>query len=375
MQSGHMSSFVGTSEAARLLGIAPATLYAYVSRGRISRQTGADGRTSLFALADVEELAERSRRGAIGPRPTIDVRISSSITTLREDGLSVRGHELPDLVRTHSFEAIADLLWTGSLGSGTWKRPSSPLIPHTPGATAPISRLAIAAQVLGDRFPDDDATTAARRLIQVAPDVLGAGRVTGPVALRLASVWNRRPAPELVRAIDVALGLLADHELATSTLAVRVAASVRSSPMAAFVAGLAVVSGPLHGMASIEAHQFLTECAADGVAETVAVYRATRRRIPGFGHKVYRGVDPRFGVMLDAVANVGDLSLVNDVLAEVGRVVPKHPNIDLALGALTFVAGLDDRVPIFAVARIAGWAAHYAEELDEPPVRFRGITA
>ena len=79
--------------------------------------------------------------------------------------------------------------------------------------------------------------------------------------------------------------------------------------------------------------------------------------------------------MLDAVANVGDLSLVNDVLAEVGRVVPKHPNIDLALGALTFVAGLDDRVPIFAVARIAGWAAHYAEELDEPPVRFRGITA
>ncbi len=375
VQSGLMSSFVGTSEAARLLGVAPATLYAYVSRGRISRRTGADGRTSLFALADVEELAARSRRGAIGPRPTIDVRISSSITTLREDGLSVRGHELPELVRGHSFEAIADLLWTGSLGSGTWTSPRQPPLALPVGAVAPISRMTVAAQMLGDAFPNDDAPTAARRLIEQAPDALGAQRVTGSIAVRLASVWHRRPSPELVRAIDVALGLLADHELATSTLAVRVAASVRSSPMAAFVAGLAVVSGPLHGMASIEAHQFLVECARDGVAETVAAYRAQRRRLPGFGHKVYRGVDPRFAVLLDTVSEVGDLSLVNDVLAEVGRVVPKHPNIDLALGALTFVAGLDDRVPIFAVARIAGWAAHYAEELDEPPVRFRGITA
>jgi citrate synthase len=63
------------------------------------------------------------------------------------------------------------------------------------------------------------------------------------------------------------------------------------------------------------------------------------------------------------------------VLAEVGRVVPKHPNIDVAPSALTFAAGLEDRIPTFAVARIAGWAAHDAEELDEPPVRFRGITA
>ena len=107
-------------------------------------------------------------------------------------------------------------------------------------------------------------------MIQAAPDVLGAQRKTGSIAARLASVWLRTPPPDLVDAVDTALGLLADHELATSTLAVRVAASVWASPMAAFSAGLAVVSGPLHGMASIEAHEFLRECVEHGVPETVA---------------------------------------------------------------------------------------------------------
>ncbi len=375
LHSEAVSSFIGASEAARLLGVTTATLYAYVSRGRITRRTGADGRVSLFALDEVEALAARSRRGPLGPRSTIDVRVSSAITVLRDDGLSIRGHELPELVRSHSFEAIADLLWTGETGSGSWpaEHGNTPL--SLPPGLQPVTRLAVAAQVLGDLHPNDDPAGAARRLIQAAPDVLGAQRKTGSIATRLASVWLRTPPPDLVDAVDTALGLLADHELATSTLAVRVAASVRASPMAAFSAGLAVVSGPLHGMASIEAHNFLRECVEHGVSETVAAYRSERRRIPGFGHKVYRGRDPRFDVLLDSVRQLTDDDLVDEVLAEVGRVIPKHPNIDLALGALTYAAGLDDRVPIFAVARIAGWAAHYAEELDAPPVRYRGIIA
>lgn len=379
LHSGGVSSYIGASEAARLLGVSNATLYAYVSRGRIERRTGADGRASLFALDDVEALAKRSRRAPVGPRPTIDVRVSSAITVLRDDGLTIRGHELSELVRTHSFEAIADLLWSGQLGSGIWPRQHAradqALFRTLPAALRPMSRLAVAAQLLGDLHPDDDAAGAARRLIQAAPDVLGAQRRTGSIATRLSSVWFRAPRPALVAAIDAALGLLADHELATSTLAVRVAASVRSSPMAAFAAGLAVVSGPLHGAASIEAHAFLDECSEHGVAETVAAYRRERRRIPGFGHKVYRGRDPRFDMLLDSVRQLGDDGLVDSVLAKVGRVIPKHPNVDLALGALTHAAGLDDRVPIFAVARIAGWAAHYDEELEAPPVRYRGIIA
>ncbi len=370
-----MSSYIGASEAARLLGVTTATLYAYVSRGRIGRSTGADGRTSLFALDEIEELAARSRRAPLGPRPTIDVRVSSTITSLRDDGLSIRGHELPDLVREHSFEAIADLLWSGQIGQGPWPATRGRAALPLPPGLQPVTRLAVAAQVLGDLHPKDDAPAAARRLIEASPDVLGAQRKTGTIAERLTSVWRRSPPSSLVDAVDTALGLLADHELATSTLAVRVAASVRASPMAAFAAGLAVVSGPLHGMASIEAHQFLVECTQHGVTPTVARYRSERRRIPGFGHKVYRWRDPRFDVLLDSVRELSESDLIDEVQAEVGRVIPKHPNIDLALGALTHAAGLDDRVPIFAVARIAGWAAHYAEELDAPPVRYRGIIA
>ena len=69
----------------------------------------------------------------------------------------------------------------------------------------------------------------------------------------------------------------------------------------------------------------------------------------------------------------GRISVVHETLAEVGRSITHPPNIDLALGALSWVAGLDPDVPIFAVARTAGWAAHYAEEIEEAPVRFRGI--
>jgi citrate synthase len=65
--------------------------------------------------------------------------------------------------------------------------------------------------------------------------------------------------------------------------------------------------------------------------------------------------------------------LVDAVVAEAGRVLPHPPNVDLALGALTWATGLDASTPIFAVARIAGWGAHYAEELNERPVRFRGV--
>ena len=371
-----MTAYIGTHEAARLLGVTPATLYAYVSRGRITRRSGPDGRTSLFALADVEALSSRSRRAPVGPRPTIDVRIASSITTLGDDGVVVRGHDLPALAGTRSFEAIAELLWSGALPERdpVWPACADRDVVSSPPVSDPLARLVHVANVLADRHLDDDPSTAARRLITAAPVVLGARRATGSIAVRLASAARARPTPALVGAIDVALGLLADHELATSTLAVRVAASVRARPMIAYLAGLAVVSGPLHGSASATVHRFLAECETEGVAETIARHRAIGAALPGFGHKVYRGPDPRCAPLLDAVRRVGDASLVDAVIAEAGRVVPRHPNVDLALGALSYVAGLD-ATPLFAVARIAGWAAHYAEELDAPPLRYRGITA
>lgn len=386
-----MTTYIRSSEAAKLLGVSPATLYAYVSRGKIARRTAPDGRASLFARDEVESLAARSRRAPSGPRPSIDVRISSSITHLDEGGVAVRGHDLSDLATTRHFEDVAELLWSAALPTGTTWPPATPRDREAVGAATaapvdPVARLAIAAHLLDAAYPADAADVAARRLLVVAPPVLGARRQTGSYARRLATAWARTPTDGVVDAIDTALSLLADHELATSTLAVRVAASVRASAYAAFAAGLATVQGTLHGSASHHSHALLARAAVTSPAEEVERLRRANERIPGFGHKVYRGPDPRFAVLLGAVRHLADepdappdaaekMAIVDATVAEVGRAIPKHPNVDLALGALTWIAGLDADVPLFAVARVAGWGAHYAEELDAAPVRFRGISS
>jgi citrate synthase len=374
---------IRSSEAAEILGVSKPTLYAYVSRGRLRRTTAADGRTSLFERDEVERLSVQSRRSAPGPRPTIDVEIRSDVTTMHEAALEFRGHDVVELVRRRRFEDVAELLWTNAPTeppTGTsWPTADPDDLEAIAGIPAlgasPIGELAIAAHTLGALHPDDDAATAARRLLLVAPGLFGSRRRAGGFALRLTSAWIRRPSSDMVAAVDTALAVLADHELATSTLAVRVAASTRTSPYAAFAAGLASIEGVLHGSASASVHQLLERCAAQGPAEAVADLRAAHRMVPGFGHMVYRGVDPRFAPLMDAIRPVDgeSLAVVDALVEEVGRTLPRLPNVDLALGALTWVGDLDPDTPLFAVARIAGWAAHYDEELGEAPLRFRGV--
>ena len=382
-----MSTLIRSTEAAEILGVSKPTLYAYVSRGRLRRTTAADGRTSLFDRDEVERLSAQSRRAAPGPRPTIDVQIRSAVTTMHDTTLEFRGHDVVELVDGRRFEDIAELLWTSAPAgapagppTGTsWPKAGAgdldAIAPITVLAATPIGRLAIAAHVLDAIHGVDDAVTAARRLLLLAPALFGSRRRTGHFALRLTSAWTGRPSPALVAAVDTALALLADHELATSTLSVRVAASTRTSPYAAFAGGLASIEGVLHGSASASVHHLLGRCATRGPADAVAELRAGRRSIPGFGHKVYRGVDPRFVPLMDAIRLIdsGSLALVDALVEEVGRTLPHQPNVDLALGALTWIVGLDPDTPLFAVARIAGWAAHYDEELDEAPLRFRGV--
>ena len=378
-----MSTLIRSTEAAAILGVSKPTLYAYVSRGRLMRTTAADGRTSLFDRNEVERLGAQSRRSAPGPRPTIDVQIRSDVTTMHESALEFRGHDVVDLIGGRHFEDIAELLWTSDPAdppTGTsWPKATAADLDAIArladvDATA-IGRLAIAAHVLDALHRDDSATTAARRLLLVTPALFGSRRRTGGLALRLTAAWRERPSSELVAAVDAALSLLADHELATSTLAVRIAASARTTPYAAFASALASIEGVLHGSASASVHRFLDRCTELGPAVTIADTRAARQPIPGFGHKVYRGVDPRFGPLMNAIRPIApeSLALVDSIVEEVGRTLPHQPNVDLALGALTWAAGMEPDTPLFAVARLAGWAAHYDEELEEAPLRFRGV--
>ena len=181
--------------------------------------------------------------------------------------------------------------------------------------------------------------------------------------------------------LDAALVLLADHELAASTLAARVAASVRADPYAVVTTGLGVLSGPMHGGASLGAERLLAEVREPSQAARVIGDHLRRdERIPGLGHAVYKSGDARgtylFGLLREAVPGHERLAAAEALLAELrARKLPEM-NIDFALATFGAVAGMIDGAgeAIFAVARTAGWLAHAIEEYERhTPLRPRAV--
>jgi citrate synthase len=156
-----------------------------------------------------------------------------------------------------------------------------------------------------------------------------------------------------------------------------VAASARTGPYPAFAAGLAVLQGALHGDAASLVHELLVECEEYGASTAVDRRLRARERLPGFGHRIYRGEDPRLRPLLEAVSLLPDpkgrRDVVDDLLIEAGIRLTRQANVDLGLGALCYVAELPADAPLFAVARLAGFAAHFDEELGERPLRYRGM--
>jgi len=196
----------------------------------------------------------------------------------------------------------------------------------------------------------------------------------------LLSALRPGPATAAERvAVDGALVLLADHELAASTMAVRIAASFGADPYAAVAAGLAALSGSRHGAASLAVEAMLDELVAADDARRALGGRLRRgETIPGLGHPLYAAGDPRAPRLFELVEGAGAAraylaatDAVRDVCRD--RALPA-PNVDLALGALTRGLRLEPGAgeAIFAVARIAGWLAHAAEEYAAPSaLRFR----
>ena len=195
----------------------------------------------------------------------------------------------------------------------------------------------------------------------------------GSLAARLwPALAGRPPTPEQERLLTAVLIVLADHDLAVSTLAARVAASARANPYAVVSAGLGALDGPQHGAASTLAHRFLAEALTDPVAALAERLR-TGSPIPGFGHRVYRNRDPRTALVLDRLDNGPVRAAVEAVAAPLEGRPGGFPNVDLALAAVVHAHGLrpDAGEAIFAVARTVGWIAHALEEYAEPGLRFR----
>jgi citrate synthase len=379
-----MDRMLTTEEAARRLGVKVPTLYAYVSRGVLASHRDPTGRGSLFDLADVEALATRSRGGR--QTATRLATITTGVTQLHEDlGPIYRGRRATDLAaQGATFEEVAELLWqTDGEGDADWS--THELGPCPLGHTFDRLRWALVVCGAGDPLRSDLRPSAVARAARRSAAALAAAvapadasDVRDSIAARLAARLTPSSSVAVVPtdAVNTALVLLADHELATSTMAVRVAASVRADPYDALLAGLATLAGPLHGGASQMAYELLVVAERDGAVRALNAVLREQGRLPGFGHTVYKRGDPRFGALL-ALAEPSMSDEQRAVLHEVIALAAAHdvplPNCDLALAALSWGTGMasDSGRTIFAVARVAGWAAHYMEELAERPLRFR----
>jgi citrate synthase len=209
-----------------------------------------------------------------------------------------------------------------------------------------------------------------RALIAGLVGGLPGGVADGTIADRLtAALAGPDAGPDVADTVRAALVLVADHELAASTLAVRVAASVRADPYAAVMTGLGTMSGPLHGGASLGVESMLAEIAEPGRAREVIGLRLRRgERIPGLGHAVYKPTDGRGIALLDRVRAAAPdhpaVAVGDAVLDESRRRRLPGPNIDFGLALVTRVAGMPigSGEAIFAVGRTAGWLAHALEE-------------
>ena len=407
-----MTEWIGAAEAARRLGVKPATLYSYVSRGVLTRQRGPGGKASLFDPDEVTDLARRGR-----PRRPLErtgLVIESAITEIAGDRLCFRGQDALALARERGFEDVCLLLWGGRPGDGAgggWQAAPEAVAAAgaaqaaLPAGTLPLERLQVIVPALAAADPlrlslDPPAVMAAGRAIiggmvdclpLAAPDgVSGTGDRPGggsavPGRGIVARLWPRLgpqpPSTGLLDALRAALVLLADHELASSTLAARVAASVQADPYAVVATGLGAVGGALHGGASLGAQVMLA--AADGPAAAPRVVGDLLRRgerVPGFGHFVYQAGDPRAGLLLGlvraAVPGSPRLAVADAVLAETRRRSLPEPNIDFALATLASCAGMITGAgeAVFAVARTAGWLAHALEEYAaRTPLRPRAL--
>ncbi|MFC6162363.1 citrate/2-methylcitrate synthase [Kribbella jiaozuonensis] len=419
-------NYLTTAEVARRLQVKPETIYAYVSRGLLTSTRARGRRGSLFSATEVERLASRS----VDHSGVVE-RIESQLTLLQNDELYYRGHPASTLSTTWTAEQVAHLLWTGTApkpsptdaapAASTRGAASPAASPGMAGETSALTsaasagspdafvgtadgvelaRAAIAVVPEGARLTDrvrvavavlgaadplrfdlsvPAVTAAAGRLIGILvtalPDLTEQPRDHGddaaPDATLGARLWPKlSDEPARPEVLDAALILLADHGLAVSTVAARVAASARANLYAVISAGLGALDGQYHGAAPTLAYEFLQRAQQDPL-KALSDQLRSGEPIPGFGHRIYQHRDPRAEVLIGLL---GDHPIVSTIAAITER-APTFPNSDLAIAAIMHAYNFrpDTGDALFALARMIGWTAHALEEYAAPALRFRAM--
>jgi citrate synthase len=351
------------------LGVARQTLYAYVSRGLVhARAAPEDSRRSLYDRRDIEALLERRNRGRARrdvAASTIDFGepvLASRITAIAAGALRYRGQDAVLLSDTATLEDTAAILWeipalpalrTSAYIAGDDGPPIARCLRQVAAMSGPgiWARNAWALH--------QDAAEALRRMAEAACD----RRADGPIHEVMAAAFGTGPeGAELIRR---ALVLCADHELNASAFAVRVVASTGAALPCCLLAGLAALSGPLHGGMTSRVAALLGEAGlTTNPRSAIAARLARGEHVPGFGHRLYPDGDPRGAALLRAFEPAPRLRAV---FAAVLELTGQQPNIDAALVAMEQHARLPvgSALAIFAVGRTAGWIAHALEQRQD----------
>jgi citrate synthase len=197
----------------------------------------------------------------------------------------------------------------------------------------------------------------------------------GHAANFLYMLTGKEPTAEVARVLDIALILHADHGLNASTFAARITASTLSDLHSAIVSAIGTLKGPLHGGANEQVMRMLLEIGAvDRVDQYMRGSLAAKRKIMGFGHRVYKADDPRAmwlqslaKDLAEATGNMRwyDMSERIRLIVQSEKVLPV--NVDFYSAPVYYTLGIpiDLFTPIFAISRVAGWTAHVYEQYSD----------
>jgi citrate synthase len=323
--------------------------------------------------------------------------------------LEYRGIAVETLARESCFEETAYLLLRGDLPTQRdlcdfdhqlrhhrrLKYKLKDLIKCLPETGHPMDALQAAVAAMGMFYPARDVTNqqsnwdSAVRLIAKLPTVVAAFHRlrVGDEALDPRDdldhaanfyymLFEREPSPAVRKIIDACLILHAEHTMNASTFSARVTGSTLANPYTVISSAIGTLTGPLHGGANEEVLEMLDEIGSfENVRPWVENAVATKKKIMGFGHRVYKVKDPRATVLQELAEHVFAESSRPpryEMAVEMERIMAGllgskgiYPNVDFYSGIVYQALGIpsDLFTPIFAIARVAGWLAHWLEQL------------
>jgi citrate synthase len=324
--------------------------------------------------------------------------------------LEYRGIAVETLARESCFEETAWLLLKGELPTQKQladfddhlrhrrriKFRLKDLLKCLPESGHPMYALQAATAAMGMFYPSRDVTDQENnwesvvRLIAKTPTVVAAFHrirygdepITPRDDLDHAAnfyymLFEKEPSPAVRKVLDACLILHAEHTMNASTFSARVTGSTLASPYATISSAIGTLTGPLHGGANEEVLDMLEEIGTlENVQKWVDHAITNKKKIMGFGHRVYKVKDPRATVLQELAEHVFadtgrppmyEMAVeMEQVMAE--RLGPKgiYPNVDFYSGIIYQALGIprDVFTPIFAIARVAGWLAHWLEQLQ-----------